>query len=230
MNILGLVAVPEGVLTTTGPFVAPSGTMATIFPRTSFWTTAATPLKVTLVAPASFRPQICDPRPHRRTPGRDPHDPRGPGGTVVARGGGWRPRATASPWSASSHRCRQVRWSKWFRRRRRFRAPPWWWARPEASSSVGVAVARGTVAVGSFPMATGALPGLDRGGGDRPVGLGLARDLQLHRRGDGAEHEDDTARWRTDRPRAWRRAGRRHSRSPCTWPCCARRARASWSR
>jgi hypothetical protein len=58
MNDLGLVAVPDGVVTVTGPFVAPTGTTTTILPAVSFVMDAATPLNVTWVAPLSFRPQI----------------------------------------------------------------------------------------------------------------------------------------------------------------------------
>jgi hypothetical protein len=58
VNDLGLLTVPDGVVTVTGPFVAPTGTTTTILPAVSLVMDAATPLNVTWVAPLSFRPQI----------------------------------------------------------------------------------------------------------------------------------------------------------------------------
>ena len=58
MNELTLVAVPSGVVTLSGPVVAPAGTVAWIAVSEVTAKLALTPLKVTAVAPLKFVPLI----------------------------------------------------------------------------------------------------------------------------------------------------------------------------
>jgi len=66
MKVLGLVARPAGVVTTTGPLEAPTGTTTTTLPAPAFETKAGTPLIVTWVAALRCLPQIAT---------RDPTEP-----------------------------------------------------------------------------------------------------------------------------------------------------------
>ncbi len=53
-----LVTVPPGVVTLTGPVVAPAGTVVVISVEETISNVATVPLKVTLVAPATFVPRM----------------------------------------------------------------------------------------------------------------------------------------------------------------------------
>jgi hypothetical protein len=53
LKLLLLVSVPEGVVTTTGPLVAPLGTTAVKYVSETTRNVLATPLKVTLVVPVN---------------------------------------------------------------------------------------------------------------------------------------------------------------------------------
>src|SRR2546428_13849850 len=58
VNVLALVAVPSGVVTLSGPVVAPAGTVAWIAVAEVTVKLALTPLNVTAVAPVKFVPLI----------------------------------------------------------------------------------------------------------------------------------------------------------------------------
>jgi len=58
VKLFALVGVPPGVVTLTGPVVAPSGTVASIVVSEVTVKLALTPLKATAVAPVKFVPLI----------------------------------------------------------------------------------------------------------------------------------------------------------------------------